>query len=271
MFNNFGRGFAYQTQGGSDWGGWTPPWLREDRPDPRQWHGHHHHGHGHHHGWEDGPRGWAPRFFGMRRRGPFGPGGPFGGPGGPQGPFGEGHRFFGRGDVKYALLELLRERPMHGYEMIKALEEKSGGFYTPSAGTIYPTLQMLEDRSFVTVSETEGKKTYSITDAGRAFLAEQQKEAEQFAGPPWARGFGGRGGFRGNPEAQALRTEAAEVARLFAIAARSSFSNPEQLARMRTILEHTRKELSDLIYGTGTAATGPQTTETSGTPGIEQA
>src|SRR6266516_4862688 len=110
MFNNFGRGFAYQTQGGGDWGG------------------------------------WAPRFFGMRRRGPFGPGGPFGGPGGPQGPFGEGHRFFGRGDVKYALLELLRERPMHGYEMIKALEEKSGGFYTPSAGTIYPTLQMLEDR-----------------------------------------------------------------------------------------------------------------------------
>jgi DNA-binding PadR family transcriptional regulator len=280
MFDNFGRGFAYQTQGG-DWGGWTPPWMRDDRPDTR-WGRRHHHHHGHHghhdwqeeqqgRGWHEGPwgRGWqGPRFFNMRRRGPFGPGGPFGGPRGPFGPQGpgEGHRFFGRGDVKYALLELLRERPMHGYEMIKALEEKSGGFYTPSAGTIYPTLQMLEDRSFVTVSETEGKKVYSITDAGRAFLAEQQKETEQFA--PWMRG--GRGGMRGNPEAQALRSEASEVMRLFAIAARSSFSNPEQFARLRSIIERTRSELSELIYSTG-SETQTQTGEQSGTPDVEQA
>jgi len=270
MFNDFGRRFAYQFSGG-DWGGWTPPWLQDDRPEHH--HGHHHHHHGHHHG---GPRDWwGPRFFMRRGRGPFGPG-PFGpGPFGPQGPFSEGHRFFGRGDVKFALLELLRERPMHGYEMMKALEEKTGGFYSPSAGTIYPTLQMLEDRNLVTSNEAEGKKVYSITDAGRAFLEEQQKNSDAFEGPPWARGFGPRGhrGFRNVPEMQALGTETGEVARLFAIAARSSFNNPEQVTRLRTIIERTRKDLSDLIYssGSGTGAGTDTPPESTGTPGVEQA
>ncbi len=279
MFNNFGGRFAYQFQGG-DREGWTPPWLREDEPEHHHHHGHHHHHHGPHH---DGPQGWwGPRFFMRRGRGPFGRGpfgpGPFGpgafGPQGPEGP-GEGRRFFGRGDVKFALLELLRERPMHGYEMMKALEEKSGGFYTPSAGTIYPTLQMLEDRNLVTSQEADGKKVYSITDAGRAFLEEQQKASGEFAGPPWARGFGPRGprGFRNAPEMQALGTEAREVARLFAIAARSSFNNPEQVTRLHTIIESTRKDLSDLIYGTGAeTSTGTNTTpESNDTPGVEQA
>src|SRR6266516_3964669 len=221
MFNNFGRGFAYQTQGG-DWGGWTPPWMRDDRPDPRQWHKHHHdHGHHGHHGWQEdqrdwqeGPwgRGWrGPRFFGMHRRGPFGPGGPFGGPRGPFGPQGpgEGRRFFGRGDVKYALLELLRERPMYGYEMIKALEEKSGGFYSPSPGSIYPTLQMLEERGYVTAKDVDGKKVYSITDAGRALLNDRQRDEEEFTGPSWMRHRGfGRHQQRFSLEMQALKSEA---------------------------------------------------------------
>jgi DNA-binding PadR family transcriptional regulator len=168
--------------------------------------------------------------------------------------------------MKFALLGLLQERPMHGYEMMKALEEKSGGFYAPSAGSVYPTLQMLEDRGLVTVSEAEGKKVYSITDAGRALLnkrqTEEQGQGQEFAGPPWARGRGhwgpwgqgrhGRGEQReGFPEMQALRSEAMEVARLFAIAGRMSFSNPEQLAHLRSVIERTRKELSDMIYGTG--------------------
>ena len=100
--------------------------------------------------------------------------------------------------MKFVLLELLQERPMHGYEMIKALEEKSSGFYTPSPGSIYPTLQMLEDRGFVTVQEVEGKKVYSITDTGRTLLAERQKEEEGFAGPGvggWGRGLGLRARF----------------------------------------------------------------------------
>jgi DNA-binding PadR family transcriptional regulator len=139
---------------------------------------------------------------------------------------------------------------MHGYEMMRALEEKSGGFYAPSPGSIYPTLQMLEDRGLVTVKEIEGKKVYSITDAGRAFLAEQQKEEGAFVGPPWMR-WRERGGHRPFPEMQALRSEAAEVMRLFTIAGRMSLQDPQQLTRLRSIIEHTRKELTDMIYGAG--------------------
>jgi len=139
---------------------------------------------------------------------------------------------------------------MHGYEMMKALEEKSGGFYAPSPGSIYPTLQMLEDRGLVSVQEVEGKKVYSITDSGRAFLAEQQKEKETFFGPPWARARE-RAERRPFPEMQALKTEAAEVMRLFTIAGRMSLQDPAQLARLRSIIEHTRKELTDMIYNAG--------------------
>jgi DNA-binding PadR family transcriptional regulator len=147
---------------------------------------------------------------------------------------------------------------MHGYEMMKALEEKSGGFYVPSAGSIYPTLQMLEDRGLVTVAESEGgKKIYSITETGRSFLAEHKKP-EEHTGP-----FGGHRGHRGGrgpgarwatPEIQALRSEAMEVARLAAIAGRMVFDNPEQVTHLRDILEHTRKDLSDMIYGANKTA-----------------
>ncbi len=246
MFGRMNRRFAYQNQGG-DWGRWTPPWLQDDER-PHEPHGHH----GEHAGWHRGPFAFGPgqRFFEMKRgRGPFG-GGPFG-PFGPEGPA-EGRRFFGRGDMKFALLGLLQERPMHGYEMIKALEERSGGFYAPSAGSVYPTLQLLEDRGFVTVNETEGKKVYSITDTGRASLVERQEKGGELAGPRWGHGFGpgAHHGGPGRPEMQALRGEAAEVARLFVIAGRKTFENPEQLTQLRSIIERTRKELSDMIYGT---------------------
>ncbi len=253
MFDRMNRRFAFQQQQGNNWNGWTPPWLQEEEGPRGPHHGRHgHHGHSEQHEQHRGPFSFGPRFFEMGRgRGPFG-GGPFG-PGGPFGQEGptEGRRFFGRGDVKFALLSLLQERPMYGYEMIKALEERSGGFYAPSAGSVYPTLQLLEDRGFVTVNQTEGKKVYSITDTGRAALTERQGRGEEFAGPRWGRGFGpGEHRGPGRPEMQALRGEAAEVARLFMIAGRKTFEKPEQLAQLRSIIERTRKELSDMIYGT---------------------
>jgi DNA-binding PadR family transcriptional regulator len=227
----FGKRFAYEYQGAGE-EGWAPPWLRREGEGYGPRHGH-------------SPFQHGPHFFGMRRgRGPFGPGGSFG-------HGGEGPRFFGRGDVKFALLGLLQERPMHGYEMMKALEEKSGGFYTPSAGSIYPTLQMLEDRGFVTSNDVEGKKVYTITDEGRALLAERQKRDEEFAGPPWMRHRGGFGRRQFSPEMQALKTEAMEVVRLLTIAGRMSFQDPEQLTRLRGIIERTRKDLADMIYAAG--------------------
>jgi DNA-binding PadR family transcriptional regulator len=153
--------------------------------------------------------------------------------------------------MKFALLELIQERPMHGYEMMKALEEKTGGFYTPSPGSIYPTLQMLEDGGMVTSVEVEGKKVYSITDAGRASLAERQSNRQEFAGPPWMR-WHGHGWHGSKPEMQALRGEVAETARLLSIAGRMSLQNPEKLARLRSIIERTRNELNTLIYSDNT-------------------
>ena len=134
---------------------------------------------------------------------------------------------------------------MHGYEMMKALEERSQGFYTPSAGSIYPTLQMLEDRGLVAVVNTEGKKVYSITEEGKAFLNERRQPGEDFV-PPWVHDMGRRWN---DPEIQALRSEAMEVMRLFAIAGRASFHDPEKLAQLRAIVERTHKDLSDLIHG----------------------
>ncbi|OBZ10090.1 PadR family transcriptional regulator [Bacillus sp. FJAT-26390] len=84
---------------------------------------------------------------------------------------GSGKRYFSRGGVKFALLTLLESEPMHGYQMMKALEEQSGGLYIPSAGSIYPTLQMLVRRGFTAVMDEEGgKKVYRITDQGRTAL-----------------------------------------------------------------------------------------------------
>lgn len=225
----FGKRFAYQfAEDRDDWG--------RPRGHHREW--------GHRWG---GPRlfGWHMRhkFFG--HRGPFGPEGPFG----PGGPFGEegffggpgrGKHFFGRGDLKYVLLELLEERPMHGYEMMKALQERTGGRYTPSAGSVYPTLQMLEDRGFVTVSEVDGKKVYQITDAGRAFLAEGQSEER---GDPWQRGF------RNMPdvdwaELRALSHELREIGPLFARALHRAGHHQEKLKRLRKLVEQVRAELA---------------------------
>jgi DNA-binding PadR family transcriptional regulator len=136
---------------------------------------------------------------------------------------------------------------MHGYEMIKALEERSHGFYTPSAGSIYPTLQMLEDRGLVTGAEVEGKKVYSITEEGKAFLNEKKQPGEDFT-PPWVRDVGKRWN---DPEVQALRTESMEVMRLFAIAGRAAFRDPEKLPLLRGIVERTHKDLTDLIHTAG--------------------
>ena len=86
-----------------------------------------------------------------------------------------GARMFEQGDLRLVVLRLLEEKPRHGYEIIKALEERFGGTYAPSPGVVYPTLQLLEDLGYARiVPGAEGKKTYEITDAGRAYLAENQ-------------------------------------------------------------------------------------------------
>ena len=113
-----------------------------------------HHGHGH--GPDDSPGEW------YRGRGGFGRGG-------------GGGRIFGPGDLRLMLLSLIAEKPRHGYELIKEIEQKFGGAYSPSPGSIYPTLTLLEELEQVRASASEGaRKLFEITDQGRAYLEENR-------------------------------------------------------------------------------------------------
>jgi DNA-binding PadR family transcriptional regulator len=85
-----------------------------------------------------------------------------------------------RGDVRAALLALLGERPMHGYEMIQELDNRTGGIWRPSPGSVYPTLQLLEDEGLITSEATEGRRRFTLTDAGR------EEAAKATDTPPWA-------------------------------------------------------------------------------------
>ncbi|MEU7821961.1 PadR family transcriptional regulator [Catellatospora sp. NPDC049133] len=135
----------------------------------RRHHGHDMHEHGHGHGHD--PRLFA---FGPMRP-PFGPGG-FG--------HGRGHgRGRGRrGNTRAAVLGLLLERPMHGYEMISELETRTGGVWRPSPGSIYPTLQLLEDEGLIVSEETGGRKRFTLTETGRT---EAERAGESGHGRPW--------------------------------------------------------------------------------------
>lgn len=104
--------------------------------------------------WESGPGVWGFRMGGKGRR--------------------RRNNMFESGEVKFVILRLLKEKPRHGYDIIKALEERLAGCYTASAGTVYPTLQLLEDQGFVRVEEEGGKKVYHITPEGEAFLNENR-------------------------------------------------------------------------------------------------
>jgi DNA-binding PadR family transcriptional regulator len=121
-----------------------------------------------HHAYGEWPPPFPPPGFG------FGPG-PRG-----RGRGGRGRGRRGRGDVRAALLALLAERPMHGYEMIQELDARTGGIWRPSPGSVYPTLQMLEDEGLITSDKSEGRKRFTLTDSGREEAAKVTDE------PPWA-------------------------------------------------------------------------------------
>ncbi|MER7199278.1 MULTISPECIES: PadR family transcriptional regulator [Streptomyces] len=127
------------------------------------------HEHGHGHG-QCGPGHPGRGGFEGRRAafGPFGPGfgpGPWGGGrGGRGGPRGRARR----GDVRASILALLKDRPMHGYEMIQEIAERSGGAWKPSPGSVYPTLQLLEDEGLIASESEGGKKLFALTESGRS-------------------------------------------------------------------------------------------------------
>ena len=94
---------------------------------------------------------------------------------------GGGGRIFGHGGLRFALLQLIANKPSHGYELIKFIEERLGGRYSPSPGIVYPTLTLLEELGHVSVDTAEGgsRKRYTITEAGREFLAANREITDE--------------------------------------------------------------------------------------------
>jgi DNA-binding PadR family transcriptional regulator len=142
-----------------------------------------------------------------------------------------------RGDIRNAVLALLEEAPAHGYELIQRLEEKSQGAWRPSAGSIYPTLQLLEDEGLVRSNERDGKRVYELTDEGRTAAGERMAVA---GGPPWA-GAGGNPGRRYKEFGDALR-QLHLAARQVAVT-----GDQDQIAKVSEIITDARKKIYTLL------------------------
>ena len=172
-------------------------------------------------------------------------GGRHGGMGAGFGPpmFGRGPKR-GRGDVRAAILALLAEEPMHGYQIITELTERSGGVWRPSPGSVYPTLQAMEDQGLVSADKAEGRRVFSLTDEGRA-LANEAGE-----GPaPWERAAKGA-----NRSLVDLRGLMVEVAAAAMQAGRSG--SEHQVKAVGEILADTRRRIY-LVLADGASASEP--------------
>jgi DNA-binding PadR family transcriptional regulator len=154
-----------------------------------------------------------------------------------RGGFGHGYGHYGhrarRGDVRSAILTLLAERAMHGYEMIQELEARSGGRWRPSAGSIYPTLQLLEDEGLVTGAEVDGKRVFSLTDAGaKAASAIGDRERS------WEHGSEDSPRHRLRAEAVRLREALVQIGQI---------GDDDQVKRAAELLTEARRKLYSIL------------------------
>lgn len=140
-----------------------------------------------------------------------------------------------RGDVRAAILRLLAESSMHGYQIIHEIETRSGGAWKPSPGSVYPALQLLADEGLVSSKESAGKRTYSLTDAGRAVA-----DADSAKPAPWATGSDREQGPRG-----ALAMAGITVARAAADVARKA--KEDKILEATSVLDEAAKKLKALL------------------------
>ncbi len=141
----------------------------------------------------------------------------------------------GRGDVRSAVLSLLAEKPMHGYQIIREIEERSGGSWKPSPGSVYPTLQLLTDEGLVSAAESDGRKTYSLTEAGRAVV---DADAEKSA--PWE-----STGARDSGRTGALPKAGIDLAQAVAQVGRSG--SQEQVKEAVAVLDEARRKIFTIL------------------------
>jgi DNA-binding PadR family transcriptional regulator len=141
----------------------------------------------------------------------------------------------GRGDVRSAVLALLAENPMHGYQIIREIEERSGGAWKPSPGSVYPTLQLLTDEGLISAEESGGRKTYSLTVEGReAAGAATDKSA------PWE-----AMGSRDTSRTSALPKAGIDLAQAVAQVGRSG--SPEQVKEAVAVLDEARRKIVTIL------------------------
>jgi len=149
---------------------------------------------------------------------------------------------FEKGDLKYVILDLLEDEPSHGYEVIRKLEERSRGFYSPSPGSVYPTLQLLEDMGYVSATQRDGKKVYAITDAGRKFLEENQRSIRDI----WGR-FGGGWDPEVASELHEIRHDVMDLGKLFGQQMREGRVDKDKLVRVRAVISTASREIEDIL------------------------
>jgi DNA-binding PadR family transcriptional regulator len=140
-----------------------------------------------------------------------------------------------RGDIRAGVLLVLADRPMHGYEVMTELAERSGGVWRPSPGSVYPTLQQLEDEDLVRSEEVDHKRIFRLTDAGKA-------EAEEVAarGAPWSTVTDGL-----TDEQRALHQAALQLSA--AVMQVAHAGSPEQVAATQSLLDDARKSVYRLL------------------------
>lgn len=168
-----------------------------------------------------GPEFWGPR--GRHHRGRAG-------------------RVFEQGDLKYVILRLLEEKPRHGYEIIKELEDRFAGAYSPSPGTVYPTLTMLEDLGYARVTQDEkGRKAYEITPEGSAYLKENSTTVDSI----FERIGRFMEGFLDEPMME-VNNAFRKVARAAYGNATKHVNDSERLRRIREVLDRAAAEIDQM-------------------------
>ncbi|MBD6616470.1 PadR family transcriptional regulator [Komarekiella sp. 'clone 1'] len=204
MFRHFRSGFPAPAWAGvSEEDSWLSYWFQHGK--------HHDRHHGKHFGDETFGRGWGDE---SRTR---------------------------RGDIKFILLELLSEHPSHGYDLIKEMETRYGGFRRLSPGSVYPTLQMLEEGGYLRSAQEGGKRIYTITDEGRQLLAERtQKETTDSSWETFKTFMAGK-----PQELIELRKVATELAGIMVQVARSG--NVDRINRVRGLLEQVKREIYAIL------------------------
>ena len=147
----------------------------------------------------------------------------------------------GRGDVRTAVLALLVEEPMHDYQIIREIEDRSGGNWKPSAGSVYPTLQLLTDEGLISAEESNGRKTYTLTDEGREAAAKVETPAQwDSADGAQSDAAGGTGSGFG-----ALSKAGMELAQAATQVGRSG--TPDQVREAVIVLEESRRRLYAIL------------------------